>query len=130
MKDRPSSARSQEVMERGFDFEILIKPPSFVRHVCLIWKAIADSLGTLNVDRRWETLARCSKLVSNVGRKRTFTTRRDCTLTPDPGVISNCIVWVTEMYLRFVVGLEGEDARWLDGVITEAKTLRDEGRLD
>jgi hypothetical protein len=34
------------------------------------------------------------------------------------------------MYLRFVVGADSEDERWLTGVITAARILRDEGRLE
>ena len=33
------------------------------------------------------------------------------------------------MFVRFVVGGDGEDHRYLTGVITEARLLRDEGRL-
>jgi hypothetical protein len=33
------------------------------------------------------------------------------------------------MYVRFVVGRDGEDHRFLTGVITEARLLRDEGLL-
>jgi hypothetical protein len=34
------------------------------------------------------------------------------------------------MYLRFVEGAESHDSRWLTGVITAVRILRDEGRLD
>jgi hypothetical protein len=34
------------------------------------------------------------------------------------------------MYLRFVEGAETQDARWLTGVITAARVLRDESRLE
>lgn len=34
------------------------------------------------------------------------------------------------MYLRFVEGLESEDGRWLNGVITAARVLRDKGCLE
>src|SRR5262249_34174933 len=34
------------------------------------------------------------------------------------------------MYLRFVKGIESDDGRWLTGVITAARILRDEGRLE
>jgi hypothetical protein len=34
------------------------------------------------------------------------------------------------MYLRFVEGADNQDGRWLTGVITAARVLRDEGRLD
>lgn len=34
------------------------------------------------------------------------------------------------MYLRFVMGTESEDFRWLTGIFTEARILKDEGRLD
>ncbi|MCA9100380.1 MAG: hypothetical protein KDA63_04465, partial [Planctomycetales bacterium] len=34
------------------------------------------------------------------------------------------------MYIRFVVGSDGEDHRYLTGVVTEARLLRDEGCLD
>src|SRR5579871_2338394 len=33
------------------------------------------------------------------------------------------------MYLRFVVGDDAENASWLTGVFTEARLLRDEGKL-
>lgn len=33
------------------------------------------------------------------------------------------------MFVRFVVGIESENAFWLDGVITAARILRDEGEL-
>ena len=33
------------------------------------------------------------------------------------------------MFIRFVVGADGEDHRWLTGIITEARILRDRGRL-
>lgn len=33
------------------------------------------------------------------------------------------------MYLRFVVGCEGEDHRQLTGIVTEARLLRDRGHL-
>jgi len=34
------------------------------------------------------------------------------------------------MYIRFVVGSDGEDHRWLTGIITEARLLRDRGTLE
>jgi len=34
------------------------------------------------------------------------------------------------MYLRFVQGADSEDARWLTGVITAARVLRDDARLE
>lgn len=34
------------------------------------------------------------------------------------------------MYLRFVEGTESEDGRWLTGIITAARMLRDDGRLE
>jgi hypothetical protein len=34
------------------------------------------------------------------------------------------------MYIRFVIGLDGEDHRWLTGIITEARLLRDHGELE
>jgi hypothetical protein len=34
------------------------------------------------------------------------------------------------MYLRFVEGADSQDGRWLTGVITAARILKDEGRLD
>jgi hypothetical protein len=34
------------------------------------------------------------------------------------------------MYLRFVEAAETSDSRWLTGVITVARILKDEGRLD
>ena len=34
------------------------------------------------------------------------------------------------MYLRFVQGADSEDTRWLTGVITAARILRDRGNLD
>lgn len=34
------------------------------------------------------------------------------------------------MYLRFVEGADSQDRRWLTGVITAARVLRDESRLD
>lgn len=34
------------------------------------------------------------------------------------------------MYLRFVKGADSQDGRWLTGVITAARILRDEGRLE
>jgi hypothetical protein len=34
------------------------------------------------------------------------------------------------MYLRFVQGADSEDGRWLTGVVTAARILRDEGRLE
>jgi hypothetical protein len=34
------------------------------------------------------------------------------------------------MYLRFVQGADSEDGRWLTGVITAARILKDEGRLE
>jgi hypothetical protein len=34
------------------------------------------------------------------------------------------------MYLRFVKGADSEDGRWLTGIITAARLLRDEGRLE
>lgn len=33
------------------------------------------------------------------------------------------------MFVRFVVGTDGENHRWLTGIITEARLLRDRGRL-
>ena len=33
------------------------------------------------------------------------------------------------MFIRFVVGTDGENHRWLTGIITEARILRDRGRL-
>jgi hypothetical protein len=33
------------------------------------------------------------------------------------------------MFVRFVVGADGENAAWLTGVITMARNLRDEGEL-
>lgn len=33
------------------------------------------------------------------------------------------------MYIRFVVGSEKEDPKWLHGVITEARLLKDENKL-
>lgn len=33
------------------------------------------------------------------------------------------------MYIRFLVGSEQQDYRWLTGAITEARLLRDEGKL-
>ena len=33
------------------------------------------------------------------------------------------------MFVRFVVGADGEDHRWLTGIITEARLLRDRGQL-
>ena len=33
------------------------------------------------------------------------------------------------MYVRFVVGSDDENAYWLTGVLTEARLLRDAGRL-
>jgi len=34
------------------------------------------------------------------------------------------------MYLRFVEGTDSQDGRWLTGVITAARVLKDEGRLE
>jgi hypothetical protein len=34
------------------------------------------------------------------------------------------------MYMRFVVGADSEDGRWLTGVITTARILRDEKQLE
>jgi hypothetical protein len=34
------------------------------------------------------------------------------------------------MYLRFVEGSDSEDGRWMTGVVTATRLLRDEGRLD
>jgi hypothetical protein len=34
------------------------------------------------------------------------------------------------MYLRFVQGTESEDGRWLTGVITTARIMRDAGQLE
>jgi len=34
------------------------------------------------------------------------------------------------MYIRFVIGADGEDHRWLTGIITEARLLRDLGKLE
>lgn len=34
------------------------------------------------------------------------------------------------MYIRFVVGSDGEDYRWLSGIITEGRLLRDRGKLE
>jgi hypothetical protein len=34
------------------------------------------------------------------------------------------------MYLRFVEGADSEDSRWLTGIITAARILRDDGDLD
>jgi hypothetical protein len=34
------------------------------------------------------------------------------------------------MYIRFVIGFDGEDHRWLTGIITEARLLRDDGQLE
>jgi hypothetical protein len=34
------------------------------------------------------------------------------------------------MYIRFVVGSDGEDHRRLTGIITEARLLRDDGKLE
>lgn len=34
------------------------------------------------------------------------------------------------MYMRFVEGTESQDGRWLTGVITAARLLRDDNRLD
>ncbi len=34
------------------------------------------------------------------------------------------------MYIRFVVGNDDEDHRWLTGMITEARMLRDRGELE
>jgi hypothetical protein len=34
------------------------------------------------------------------------------------------------MYLRFVQGADSQDSRWLTGVVTAARILRDEGRLE
>jgi len=34
------------------------------------------------------------------------------------------------MYLRFVEGADSQDERWLTGVITAARILRDNGRLE
>ena len=34
------------------------------------------------------------------------------------------------MYLRFVEGADSQDIRWLTGVITAARVLRDENRLE
>jgi hypothetical protein len=34
------------------------------------------------------------------------------------------------MFIRFVVGRDGEDHRWLTGIITEARVLRDDGVLE
>jgi hypothetical protein len=34
------------------------------------------------------------------------------------------------VYIRFVVGTEDEDYRWLTGIITTARVLRDDGRLE
>ena len=34
------------------------------------------------------------------------------------------------MFIRFVVGAEEEHHRWLTGVVTEARILRDEGKLE
>jgi hypothetical protein len=33
------------------------------------------------------------------------------------------------MFIRFVVGTDGESHRWLTGIITEARLLRDRGQL-
>jgi hypothetical protein len=33
------------------------------------------------------------------------------------------------MFVRFVVGTDGENHRWLTGIITEARFLRDRGQL-
>jgi len=33
------------------------------------------------------------------------------------------------MFVRFVVGADGENHRWLTGIITEARLLRDRGQL-
>jgi hypothetical protein len=33
------------------------------------------------------------------------------------------------MFVRFVAGVDGEDHRWLTGIITEARLLRDGGKL-
>ncbi|WP_315785405.1 MULTISPECIES: hypothetical protein [unclassified Bradyrhizobium] len=33
------------------------------------------------------------------------------------------------MFVRFVVGKDGENHRWLTGIITEARLLRDRGQL-
>lgn len=33
------------------------------------------------------------------------------------------------MFVRFVVGTDGENHRWLTGIITEARLLRDRGQL-
>jgi len=33
------------------------------------------------------------------------------------------------MFVRFVVSTDGEDHRWLTGIITEARLLRDRGQL-
>lgn len=35
-----------------------------------------------------------------------------------------------DMYIRFVVGLGGENHRWLTGIITEARLLHDRGELE
>ena len=34
------------------------------------------------------------------------------------------------MFIRFVVGTDGENHRWLTGIITEARLLRDDGALE
>jgi hypothetical protein len=34
------------------------------------------------------------------------------------------------MFIRFVVGSEHEDHRWLTGIVTEARLLRDRGELE
>ncbi len=33
------------------------------------------------------------------------------------------------MFIRFVVGTDGEHHRWLTGIVTEARLLRDSGQL-